>query len=81
MGGEKLEATTSTTGGASEVGPSEAATALRRVLDSEAFARAARSRDFLAYVASEVLAGRGARLHERTVARYALGHSDGFDGS
>jgi TolB-like protein len=80
MGGEKLEEPRSTPGDPSDVGPSEAATALRRVLDSAAFARAARSRDFLAYVASEVLAGRGARLHERTVARYALGHSDGFDG-
>ena len=38
-----------------------------------------RSRAFLAYVVTETLAGRGHRLKERTVARYALGRTKDFD--
>jgi TolB-like protein/Flp pilus assembly protein TadD len=54
--------------------------ALRQILASAAFAGSRRSRDFLAYVVTETLAGRGARLSERTVARHALQYSDSFDG-
>ena len=53
--------------------------ALRRILDSEELSAAPRSRDFLAYVVTETLAGRGHRLKERTVARYALGRTKDFD--
>jgi TolB-like protein len=52
---------------------------LRRILDGEELQAAARSRDFLAYVVTETLAGRGPRLKERTVARYALGRTEDFD--
>lgn len=40
-----------------------------------------RSRDFLSYVVTETLAGRGDRLKERTVARYAMGRGGGFNGA
>ena len=53
--------------------------ALRRVLDSEELRHSPRSRDFLAYVVTETLAGRGHRLKERTIARYALGRTKDFD--
>ena len=53
--------------------------ALRRMLDSEELRTAPRSRDFLAYVVTETLSGRGHRLKERTVARYALGRTKDFD--
>ncbi len=53
--------------------------ALRRILDSEELRASPRSRDFLAYVVTETLAGRGHRLKERTVARYALGRTKDFD--
>jgi TolB-like protein len=53
---------------------------LGRVLGSHAFRRSPRSRDFLAYVVTETLAGRGDRLSERTVARRALQHGPAFDG-
>ncbi len=53
--------------------------ALRRILDSEELRGATRSRDFLAYVVAESLAGRGDLLKGRTVARYALGRSEAFD--
>ncbi len=53
--------------------------ALRRMLDSEELRAATRSRDFLAYVVTESLAGRGHRLKGRTVARYALGRTEEFD--
>ena len=53
--------------------------ALRRMLDSEELRASPRSRDFLAYVVTEALAGRGHRLKERTVARYALGRTKDFD--
>jgi adenylate cyclase len=44
------------------------------------FGKSPRSRDFLAYVVTETLAGRADRLSERTVGRRALGHADTFDG-
>lgn len=53
--------------------------ALRRLLDSDELRHSARSRNFLAYVVTETLSGRGDRLKERTVARYALGRGSDFD--
>ena len=53
--------------------------ALRRMLESVEFRGAPKSQDFLTYVVSEALAGRGDRLKGRTVARYALGRSETFD--
>ena len=55
--------------------------ALKRVLDSEELRPSRRSRDFLAYVVTETLAGRGDRLKERTVARYAMGRDGSFSGA
>ena len=52
---------------------------LRRLLDSDELRHSVRSRDFLVYVVTETLAGRGDRLKERTVARYALGRGGDFD--
>jgi adenylate cyclase len=54
--------------------------ALNAVLASEAFAPSRRSREFLAFVVTEALAGRGDRLSERIVARRALGRPATFDG-
>lgn len=54
--------------------------ALQRVLTSNEFRQAPRSRDFLAYVVSETLAGRAERLSERTVGRRALERGPEFDG-
>ncbi|MEI2784326.1 MAG: hypothetical protein V9E82_01290 [Candidatus Nanopelagicales bacterium] len=54
--------------------------ALSRALDSQTLQGSQRSRDFLAYVVTETLAGRSARLSERTVGRYALDRAAGFDG-
>jgi TolB-like protein len=62
-----------------EPDPVEVVAALRRILDSEELRTAPRSRDFLAYVVTETLAGRGHRLKERTVARYSLGRTKDFD--
>jgi TolB-like protein len=59
----------------------DVAEALAAVLASEPFQRSPRSRDFLAYVVTETLEGRGDRLSERTVARGALGRGPDFDGS
>ena len=53
--------------------------ALNRLIDSDELGTSARSRDFLAYVVTETLAGRGDRLKERTIARYALGRGEDFD--
>jgi TolB-like protein len=47
--------------------------ALRRILDSEAFISAPRSRAFLEFIVTEVVEGRSHRIKEGTVARYALG--------
>lgn len=68
-------------GGPSDEQPDQVAVvaALRRMLNSEELRAAPRSRDFLAYVVTETLAGRGHRLKERTVARYALGRTKDFD--
>jgi len=59
---------------------SAAMAALTRILASEAFRASGRSRHFLSYVVTETLAGRGARLSERTVGRYALERGGEFDG-
>jgi TolB-like protein len=66
-------------GGDRQPDPVAVVAALRRVLDSDELRTAPRSRDFLAYVVTETLAGRGHRLKERTVARYALGRTKDFD--
>lgn len=55
--------------------------ALKRILDSEELRPSRRSRDFLSYVVTETLAGRGDRLKERTVARYAMGRDGSFNGA
>ena len=62
------------------IGPDEVIVALERVLNSDQFRSADRSRSFLAYVVTETLAGRGERLSERTVGRQALYRRDDFDG-
>lgn len=53
---------------------------LQRLLSSDSFRRAPRSRALLAYTVTETLAGRGARLSERTVGRYALQQGERFMG-
>lgn len=62
------------------VASAEMVAALGRLLDSEQFTRSPRSRDFLAYVVTETLAGREESLSERTVARGALGLGADFSG-
>jgi TolB-like protein len=64
---------------AGDIRPVEVVTALTAVINSHVFAAAPRSREFLAYIVSEDLAGRGDRLTEHAVARHALGRPD-FDG-
>lgn len=64
----------------SEVDPASVVVALKAALDSDAFRSAWRARDFLAYVVTETLQGRGGQLSERTVARWALGRGPAFDG-
>lgn len=64
---------------AGDVPRSAAIDALRRILASDAFADARRSREFLAYVVRETLDGRGHRLKERTIARAALDKAPDFD--
>ncbi len=59
---------------------SEVVSELTRVLGSAAMSKSPRSRDFLAYIVTETLAGRGERLSERTVGRRAMGRADTFDG-
>lgn len=59
--------------------PTAVVGALKRMLDSDELKSSVRSRDFLAYVVAETLAGRADRLKERTVARYALGRGGDFD--
>jgi adenylate cyclase len=59
---------------------SEVVTELTKVLGSSAFGKSPQSRDFLAYIVTETLAGRAERLSERTVGRRALGRADSFDG-
>lgn len=53
--------------------------ALQRIVTSDPFAKSPRSRDFLAYVVTETVMGRGHKLKERTVARGALSRPDSFD--
>ncbi|HQR25500.1 MAG TPA: hypothetical protein PLP61_00535 [Nocardioides sp.] len=67
----------SRSGGPSQI---EIIAELTKLLESEAFSGTRRSREFLAYVVTETLAGRSHRLSERTVGRYALGRHDRFDG-
>lgn len=62
-----------------DVGPEEALGALKRVMASELFRPSRRSTAFLAFVVTETVAGRGDRLKERTVARYALERGPEFD--
>jgi adenylate cyclase len=65
---------------AAAIDATEVIAALDRVLGSSQFSRSTRSRGFLVYVVTQTLAGRGDRLHERTVARGALGRGADFDG-
>lgn len=65
---------------ADSVTPDEALDALERVLGSDEFYSAPQSRNFLAFVVTETVAGRGDRLSERTVGRRALYRPDDFDG-
>jgi TolB-like protein/tetratricopeptide (TPR) repeat protein len=60
--------------------PAQVLTALDEVLASEEFRRSSSSREFLAYVVTETLAGRAGQLSERTVGRRALGQGADFDG-
>ena len=52
--------------------------ALRRVLASQRFKAAPKSRDFLWYVATETLAGRAGRLKEFTIGRAVMGRGPEF---
>jgi TolB-like protein len=52
---------------------------LQQIVMSEPFVKSPRSRDFLAFVVTETVAGRGHRVKERTVARRALARPDTFD--
>lgn len=54
--------------------------ALHSILRSSAFAPSQRSREFLSFVVTEEIAGRGEGLNERTVGRRALGLDASFDG-
>lgn len=56
----------------------QAGAALRRVLASRNFQAAPKARDFLRYVATEMLAGRGQRLKEFTIARSVLDRGNQF---
>lgn len=59
---------------------SEVVIELTKVLGSATLSNSPRSRDFLAYIVTETVAGRGERLSERTVGRRAMGRADSFDG-
>jgi adenylate cyclase len=59
---------------------SEVISELTKVLGSLALSKSPRSREFLAFIVTETLAGRAERLSERTVGRWALGRADTFDG-
>lgn len=50
--------------------------ALTAILGSRSFAAAPRSRDFLAYIVTEQIAGRGGLISEHKVARHALGRPE-----
>jgi len=62
------------------VDPASVVVVLRAVLDSDVFRSAWRARDFLAYIVTETLQGRGSLLSERTVGRRALRRGPLFDG-
>jgi tetratricopeptide (TPR) repeat protein len=62
------------------VDPASVVVALRAVLDSDVFRSAWRARDFLAYIVTETMQGRGSLLSERTVGRGALRRGPLFDG-
>ena len=55
--------------------------ALSRVLRSASFAGSGRARELLTYVVAEALAGRGARIAPRTIARDVFGRDEAFDAS
>jgi tetratricopeptide (TPR) repeat protein/TolB-like protein len=65
---------------AAGVDPADVVVALKTVLDSDVFRSSWRARDFLVYIVTETLQGRGPQLSERTVARRALGRGPAFDG-
>jgi TolB-like protein len=65
---------------AAPVDPATVVLALKAVLDSDTFRAAWKARDFLAYIVTETLQGRGGQLSERTVGRWALGRGPAFDG-
>jgi len=54
----------------------EVVEALTAILGSRSFAAAPRSRDFLAYIVTEWIAGRGGLISEHKVARHALGRAE-----
>ncbi|PKQ32218.1 MAG: hypothetical protein CVT62_04120 [Actinobacteria bacterium HGW-Actinobacteria-2] len=56
----------------------QAGEALQRVLASRSFQAAPKARDFLRYVATETLAGRGQRLKEFTIARSVMDRGTEF---
>ncbi|MBJ7455512.1 MAG: hypothetical protein JHC74_05570 [Thermoleophilia bacterium] len=59
--------------------PAAVEAALQRVLRSDPVRASRRSSDFLTFAVAEVLAGRGDRLKERTIAMGALGRGARFD--
>ncbi len=61
------------------VPPDDVRAALARLLASDVVGGSRRTSDFLAYTVGEVLAGRGGRIRERTVAAGALGRGPRFD--
>jgi hypothetical protein len=58
---------------ATDVAPSEVRTALFRLLASPNFDASPRNRDFLRYVVTETLEGRGSRLKSYTIATAVFG--------
>lgn len=62
------------------VDPAAVVVALKALLDSDVFRSAWRARDFLAYIVTETIQGRGSLLSERTIGRWALGRGPAFDG-
>jgi Tol biopolymer transport system component len=62
-----------------QVSPGAVEAQLRRMLDSETFRGAERSRALLRFVVEEALHGRSDRLKEYTLGSQALGRGEGFD--
>jgi len=79
MTSEQVDGATADAQRGDEVSAEEALGALQRVLASDPFRTSRRSTAFLAFVVTETVAGRGSRLKERTVARYALERGAEFD--